>query len=163
VLRRKKDTWDGNERRKAPSVLVVSDDEGALELLARVLDHAGYRASRADTVDGAMQLAYEELPRCVVLDMRVGGIGSNLKLLDMIRSSEDTRIGSTRTVLIADNPRNRGFSFQSGTDAFVLRPYRASKLLEAVADVLARPDVDRARHRRDELARHGQLAPDAVR
>jgi DNA-binding response OmpR family regulator len=151
--------WDGVERRSAASVLVVSDDEGALELLIRLLEQAGYDATPATAIDTAMQAAHEDLPRCIVLDMRIGGIGSNLKLLDMVRGSDDRRIASTRAVIVGDNPRNRGFSFQSGADAFIVRPYRASHLLDAVKDVVARPDTDRARHRRDELKRHGQLLP----
>ena len=35
------------------------------------------------------------------------------------------------------------------------RRARQERLRPEVADVLARPDKDRSRHRRDELARHG--------
>jgi CheY-like chemotaxis protein len=160
ALRRKKpELWDGVERRQPARVLVVNDDDGARELLVRIIRNAGYRASSASSQEEAMGACIELLPRCVVLDIRSGGIGSNLKLLDILRSSDDGRISSTRAVIIADSPKNRAFSFQSGTDAFVIRPYRADELLGQLADILGRPDVDRARHRRDELARHGELVP----
>jgi DNA-binding response OmpR family regulator len=43
------------------------------------------------------------------------------------------------------------FSWQAGIDAFVVRPFHANELLAQVAEVLSRPDTDRARHRRREL------------
>ena len=58
-------------------------------------------------------------------------------------------------VLCAASPKNRSFSFQSGADAFLVRPFHLDELTDQIADVLARAHEDRARHRRDELARHG--------
>ena len=75
--------------------------------------------------------------------------------LDVIRSHEDLRVSTARFVLCAANPKNRAFSFQSGADAFLVRPFHLDELTEQIADVLARAQDQRARHRRDELARHG--------
>jgi CheY-like chemotaxis protein len=119
----------------------------------RILGAAGYRATGAhDDMEVVAQML-QHLPRCVVLDMRDGGVGSNLKILDQIRSHDDHRISSARVVLCAPSPKNRGFSFQSGADAFVVRPFHADDLIAHVADVIARPHEERARHRRDELGR----------
>ena len=64
-------------------------------------------------------------------------------------------MSTARVVLCAASPKNRSFSFQSGADAFVVRPFHLDELIAQIADVLARAHEDRARHRRDELARHG--------
>ena len=157
LLRRKQEVWDGTERRAPARVLVVSDDAGACELLVRILNRAGFRTTGEHTIDDAVAAVHEDMPRCVVLALSAGGIGSNLKVLDTLRSNEDRRISSVRAVIIADNPRNRAFSFQSGTDAFLIRPFSADELVANVDDVLQRPDDERALHRRDELARHGEL------
>ena len=159
MLRKKAEKWDGTERREPSRVLVVSDDDGARELLMRLLDRAGFRATGAAGHDDAVAVAHELFPRCIVLTLTAGGIGSNLKLLDVIRSNEDRRINTARAVIIADSPKNRAFSFQSGTDAFLIRPYHANELVACVDDVLRRPDDERALHRRDELVRHGELDP----
>jgi DNA-binding response OmpR family regulator len=92
----------------------------------------------------------------VVLDLEAGGIGTSLKVLDSIRSHNDKRISTTRVVLCAANPTNRSFSYQSGTDSFVVRPFHIDDLVAQIEDVLGRADKDRARHRRDELARLGE-------
>ena len=154
VLGRKRASiWDGSERRDAPLVLVVNDDHQACELLVRMVATAGYRTVGATTDPEARGQMADELPRCVVLDMAGVGVGSSLKVLDQIRSSDDTRVSSARVVLCATSPKIRSFSFESGADAFVLRPFHLDELLAQIADVLQRPQEERARHRRDELTR----------
>jgi DNA-binding response OmpR family regulator len=157
VLRRHRgDQWDGTERRLPASVLIVNDDHAGCELLVRFLANAGYRTSGAHSDLEAFEMVRDELPRCVILDMTTGGVGSSLAILDQIRSHEDRRINSARVVLCASSPRNRSFSFESGADAFVVRPFHLDDLIDHVVDVLERPQEERARHRRDELVRHNE-------
>jgi DNA-binding response OmpR family regulator len=153
--RRKDDTWDGTERRATPVVLIVNDDPDACEMLVRMVGSRGYRAIGATSLEEAGGRYTDDLPRCVVLDLHEGGIGTSLKALDHIRSHDDMRVSTARVVLCASNPRNRSFSFQSGADSFVVRPFHLDELIAQIADVIHRAHEDRARHRRDELARHG--------
>lgn len=152
LRRRKDDEWDGVERRRPPAVLVVNDDEDACELLVRLLDHAGYLTAGAHSLEEATMAVHDHLPRAVVLDMTRGGIGSSLRILDVLRSHHDHRVSSTRVVLCGSSRRNRAFSFQSGADGFVVRPFHIQDLIEEVHQALARPHEARARHRRDEIA-----------
>ena len=133
-------------------VLVVNDDEGSCELLCRLLARAGHAVERASNPEQALSILDVLRPACVVLDLSAGGIGRNLLLLDSIRSQRDTTLASTRVVLIAHQTSNRMFSWQAGTDAFLVRPFHASELTRAVADVLARPESERVRFRRREVA-----------
>jgi DNA-binding response OmpR family regulator len=156
LRRHKDDEWDGTERRRPAAVLVVNDEADACELLVRLLGHAGFRTLGAHSDVEAMSVIFDEVPRCVVLDMTTGGVGSSLKILDQIRSHPDRRINTARVVLCASSPKNRSFSFQSGADAFVVRPFHLADLVDHVSDVLDRPHDERARHRRDELVRLGE-------
>jgi DNA-binding response OmpR family regulator len=153
--RRRDEGWDGEERRAPATVLVVNDDPSACEMLVRMVGAKGFRALGATSIDEASARVMGDLPRCVVLDLTAGGIGSNLKVLDTIRSHDDRRVSETRVVLCAMSPRNRSFSFQSGADSFLVRPFHLDELAEQLNDVLDRPHEERSRHRRDELARHG--------
>lgn len=132
-------------------ILVVNDDEGACELLSRLLVRGGHRVQRAHNADQALAQLGVGRVDCVVLDLATGGIGANLKLLDTIRSSMSRELSSVRVVLVAQQTSNRMFSWQAGIDAFLVRPFHADELLAQVSEVLARPDADRARHRRREL------------
>jgi len=153
--RRKDDHWDGTERRAAPTVLIVNDDPDACEMLVRMVSTKGYRTIGAGTPEEANYRIADDLPRCIVLDLDTGGIGTSLKLLDLIRSHADLRVSTARVVLCAANPKNRYFSFQSGADSFLVPPFHLDELTAQIADVLGRAHEERARHRRDELARHG--------
>jgi DNA-binding response OmpR family regulator len=134
---------------------VVNDDPAACEMLERMVTAKGYRAIGATSVDEATGRVATELPRCVILDLDAGGVGTSLKVLDTIRSHDDPRVSTARVILCAASPKNRTFSFQSGADAFLVRPFHLDELVHHIDDVLNRAHEDRARHRRDELARHG--------
>ena len=132
-------------------ILVVNDDEASCELLCRLLVNAGHRVQRAHNGEQALgQLSVGRVD-CVVLDLATGGIGQNLKLLDTIRSAMANTVSGVRVVLVAQQTSNRMFSWQAGIDAFVVRPFHANELLGQIAEVLSRPDTERARHRRREL------------
>src|SRR5690606_31184266 len=109
-------------------ILVVNDDEDACELLVRFLGHAGFLTIAAHSTDEATTAVHEHLPRAVVLDMTRGGVGASLRILDLIRSHDDRRVSATRAVLCGSSRRNRAFSFQSGADAFVVRPFHLQDL-----------------------------------
>ena len=154
--RKNEDIWDGSERRSAAVVLIVNDNDDACEMLVRMIGARGYRTIGATSPNDASGQLLAELPRCVVLDLEEGGIGTSLKVLDLIRSHTDKRVNTARVVLCAANPKNRSFSYQSGTDSFMVRPFHIDDLVGQIEDVLGRADKDRARHRRDELARLGE-------
>jgi hypothetical protein len=54
-------------------------------------------------------------------------------------------------VLVAPQSSNSLFAWQAGIDAFLPRPFHADELMHEVAESLARPDDERAGHRRREL------------
>lgn len=151
AFRKKEDGWEGPERRGPSAVLVVNEDASARDLLVRFLSQAGFTVEGASGDNDALGKMVNGLPRCVILDMQAGGVGSSLKILDRIRTHADRRVNSARVVLCAPNPKNRSFSFQSGADAFVVRPFHLNDLIEQVNEVIARPQDERARHRRDKI------------
>lgn len=147
----RKKAWAGEERRAPALVLVVGDQEDSNELLCRVLESRGYRATRATTPEEALQRLAQALPRVAVLDLTAGGIGSNLNLLESIRSHPDPRLSVTRVVMVARSAKNRVFSYQLGADDFLVRPFHANELIEAVGSSLSRAQDERAEVRRSVL------------
>ena len=145
------DAGAGLEPVGSAHILVVNDDPGACELLVRLLTRAGHDVERAANHDQAMGRLSVGRIDCVVLDLATGGIGQNLKLLDLIRSSVTKSIAGVRVVLVAQQSSNRMFSWQAGIDAFIARPFHADELIEQINEVLARPEAERERHRRREL------------
>jgi DNA-binding response OmpR family regulator len=133
-------------------VLVVHDEPDGCELLVRLLSRAGYEADRShDFLEMSDRLTDPRLADCVVLDVTIGGIGGNLKLLDAIRGHHDPAVAGTRVVLVSTTASNAIFSWQAGIDEFVVRPFHADTLTAAVASAIARPDEERPRYRRQRL------------
>ena len=69
---------EGRDRRQPAVVLVASDEPGALELLGRVVERAGWQPDPAADVDVALERAAERLPRCIVAHLPRTGVGSAL-------------------------------------------------------------------------------------
>ena len=147
-MAKRKKQWDGRERRGPATVLVAGDVDDGNELLSRILLANGYRTIIATTVESGLARTAEQLPRTAVIDLSSRGIGSSLQLLDGIRSHDDERVTRTRVVLVARSNANRTFSFQSGADGFLLRPFHANDLVATVAQVLDVPQEELPVHRR---------------
>ena len=133
-------------------MLVVHDEPDGCELLVRLLARAGHEADRAhDFLEMSDNLTHPRPADCVVLDVSVGGIGGNLKLLDAIRGHHDPTVAAMRVVLVSTTASNAIFSWQAGIDEFVVRPFHSVDLLAAVASAIARPDDERPKYRRQRL------------
>jgi DNA-binding response OmpR family regulator len=157
AFKRRNDNWDGTERRAPAAVLVVNEDPDAGRLLARHMESNGFRACTSSDHLSTLQQLTEALPRCVVIDLTDSNMGSFLRTLDVIRGHKDPRVATSRIVVSATDPKHRWLSFRSGADGYLVRPYRAEELTEAVSDALARPDEERLQRR---LKEHRPLTPD---
>lgn len=132
-------------------LLVVNDDEAACELVARLIERDGHAVTRCYSHDDALaRLTTEDLD-VVVVNFTAGRGGSNLKMVDAIRSHTAPHVAQVRLILLANEAKNRAFSWQSGVDAFLVRPFHADELVQEVDAVLARPENERLSHRREQL------------
>ena len=147
-------------------VLVVNDEPDACELLVRLLSHAGHDVERnRDATELNERLMMGTPPDVIVLDVAAGGIGGNLKLLDTVRGSRVEKVAATPVVLVAAAASSAMFSWQAGIDEFLVRPFHADELVDAVAAAASRPAEERPRHRRVQMetARTGGRRRDVAR
>jgi DNA-binding response OmpR family regulator len=132
-------------------VLVADDHEQGSEITRRVLERAGCSVDRAQDHDDAMaRLAISKPPfACVIVDFDDRS-SLGLQLLEAIRASTDDDIVATPVVMCADVDTNRRFSWQSGADGFIVRPFHIEDLLGCVRDAVLRSSDERARFRREQ-------------
>ena len=134
-------------------ILLVSDDPYAAELHTRLLDHVGFEVSGASGIDEATGtgLNAEQPVSLALVDFRSGGTSLGLKLVDMLRENSEDAVADMRVIITTDLAENRLFSWQSGVDGFLVRPYHAKTLVDEIAAVLGRTDQERAAHRRERV------------
>lgn len=134
-------------------ILVVDDNADACELVARVIESAGWHATRSYGHDDALAKLDESDPqyKAVVVDFQSGGTGASLELLDAVRRSKDLK--DVPVLLLTRSETNRMFAWESGADAFLVRPFHADDLINEVYAVLTRSVDERAAWREEQLAR----------
>jgi DNA-binding response OmpR family regulator len=133
-------------------VLVVDDDKDACELVARIVESAGWTATRCYTQDDALRKLDEGDPpfKAVIADLHSGGTGAGLEMLDAIRRAKDVK--DVPVLLLTQSDQNRMFAWESGADAFLVRPFHADDLINEVYAVLTRTLEERDAWREAQLS-----------
>ena len=132
------------------TVLVVNDDRDACELIARILEAAGFAARRLHDLDASADALTDGPYQAVIIDSLSCGVTAAFKLLDEIRAGGPD-IRHVAVVILAATDTNRLFAYQSGADGFAVRPIHSSDLIDLVRSVLARDPDERVEYRRAQL------------
>lgn len=153
MLKRSKtdDEGGGSIPVEGAHVLVVDDDPDAAETVRRFFAHYGFEASVARKVEEAVDQVAQGSVDLVLIDFHQGGTSLGLKLLDLLRAHDDPGVSRVRAVMTTDLDENRMFSWQSGVDGFLIRPYHANDLMVAVTGALERTDAERVEHRQEQM------------
>lgn len=132
-----------------PRLLIVDDNPDAARLLGKLFRREGFEVAEVNDHQVALvALANEPNPiSAVVSSFSTAGTGASVKLLDAVRNHHDPRVNTARMVLVIETPRQRVFTWQSGADEILLRPYRAIELIQAVGRAIERADSERPVYR----------------
>ncbi len=127
------------------TVVVANADDDAREVVARVVEGAGFdvvRVSSGGEVPAAAGSAV-----AVVADLGADG-------LDVVRTlrSAGGAAGEVPVLVVGTGPAGGRLALQAGADGFLVRPFHARDLQAAVRDAVARPDAERAAWRTDAAA-----------
>lgn len=153
MLRRSKTEESTSIPVEGAHLLVVDDDPDSRETMVRLFRHHGFEVSESDDPDGAAALVLHQDPAIdlVLIGFRQGGTSQGLRLLDLLRAHEDPAVAKVRAIMTTDLDENRLFSWQSGVDDFLIRPYHANDLVAAVSAALERPDDHRLEYRQQQM------------
>lgn len=116
-------------------VLVVDDDWMNRELLEAYLIQAGYRVKLANNGEKALEMAFDEPPDLVMLDVRMFGI-DGFEVCERLR--QDPRTQSIPvlmlTALKSEDEQQRAEAV--GAAGFITKPYKAPELLAQIEELL---------------------------
>ncbi len=114
-----------------PSVLIIEDEPGTVEMYRIVLEIEGYRVRVAYTISTAISALEEEIPDLVLLDV-VMRDSSGLDLCRKIR--EDPELTHIPVVIVSNlgSKEHIDAGMEAGADDYLSKPVSQNELLEAV-------------------------------
>lgn len=117
-------------------VLVVEDDALNLKLIADLLTYRGYEVAATRFGEEALELAREERPDVILLDIQLPDI-SGLEVASRLKADRETRAipiaAVTAFAMRGDERRIR----DSGCDAYISKPVMSLESLIETIDSLA--------------------------
>jgi len=112
-------------------ILIVEDDPKNLKLVRDTLQVKGYRTIEAGTGEEGIQLAREQQPALVLMDIQLAGI-SGVEAFRQIRADP-----MTRTIpVIAVTASERQKIMPAGFDGFQGKPISVRELLDTIRRLL---------------------------
>jgi two-component system response regulator ResD len=122
------------------SVLVVDDERTIGDVVARYLEHAGYATLVARDGERALELAGEQRPDLVVLDLMLPRI-DGLEVMRRLRqrsAREDQRPPAIILLTAKGEETDRIVGLRLGADDYVVKPFSPRELVARVDAVLRR-------------------------
>ncbi len=114
-------------------VLVVEDDEGIADLIAWVLQDAGFEVHTETAIAGAHRAIDECHPRVVITDLVLpDGLGSDF-INELKQQPKNNDVAS---VLISAHPQALAHAKASKADAYLSKPFDLDDLNRVVGDLV---------------------------
>jgi two-component system response regulator ResD len=126
----------GNDGQR--SVLIVDDEPTIVEVVSRYLERAGYATRTAANGEEALQVAAEQRPDLVVLDLMLPGI-DGLRVMRRLRDQAAEPVGVILLTARGEES-DRVVGLRLGADDYVVKPFSPVELVARVDAVLRRVD-----------------------
>ena len=114
--------------RKAPRILVVEDNEATGQLIQSQLTSSGYETLKCDQPERATEIAAEQQPDAITLDLLMQPV-HGLEVLLQLKNDPRTSKIPVIVVTIVDQP---GVGTALGADEYLIKPVDKATLLAAV-------------------------------
>lgn len=118
-----------------PTILIVEDEPGTVEMYRIVLEIEGYRVVVAYSVASAIKALGKAKPDLVLLDVVLRD-SSGLVLCEQIRS--DPKLQDLPVVIVSnlDSPQDIKAGLAAGANTYLTKPVSQDELLEAIRENL---------------------------
>jgi CheY-like chemotaxis protein len=117
------------------TVLVTDDDRDVRTIIRMRLEVAQYRIVEAADGATALELARQERPDLVILDLTMPGM-NGIGVLSAIRNDPSTAHIPVMLVSGADEITDKGFALTVGANICLHKPLDARELLQTVRELL---------------------------
>lgn len=121
-------------------IFVIEDDESLRDELIRLLEVQGHTGVTSVDFDSIVEVVMEDGPDCVILDLKLPGVGGHA-ICRGLRAQSDVPIIMLTS---SDSEFDELMSMNLGADDYVTKPYNPAILLAHIQSVLrrtARPEL----------------------
>lgn len=125
-------------------ILVVDDEPDALELITFNLKNAGFDVLTADDGEAALQLARNQLPDLVLLDLMLPEV-DGLEVCKILRRDPATSAIPIIMVTAKAAEMDRVLGLELGADDYVTKPFSPRELVLRVKNLLRRRQAAEAK------------------
>lgn len=130
-------TFDGSTTQSQPLILLAEDSEANIEAITGYLEATGHRLIVARDGTEAFHLVREMRPDLILMDIQMPGM-DGLEAIRQIRAdvtlSHIPIIALTALAMPGDADR----CLEAGADHYLSKPVRLRKLVEIIAEAIAR-------------------------
>ena len=119
----------------SPTIMVVDDDEDVRLLMRKWLEMNGYRVVEAKDGDEAVEIAQQEHPRLILMDIGLpqrSGISATYR----IRSQPELNAVSIVTISAYDSTELRDDAFKAGCNNYLIKPIDVDQLKDVLNRLL---------------------------
>ena len=117
-------------------VLIVDDSPAQIFSLKKLVEDWGHEALTAENGDQALQIAREQLPNVILMDIVMPGM-SGFQAARKLTKDQATHGIPVIFVSIRDGEADRVWGMRQGATAFVTKPVNPDKLLTAISEAVA--------------------------
>ena len=124
-------------------ILVVDDDQGARELMNRVLQGFGAQVALAESGNAALSVLFEQRPHVLLADLGMPGM-DGFALIEQIRALDPDYGGRTPAIAVTGytSPQDRLRALQAGYQNHVAKPVEPEELAIVIASLAGRLSSD---------------------
>lgn len=120
---------------RAPRILVVDDDPRNVRLLKRILTSAGYEVEEAYCGEDALEMALENPPDLVLLDVMMPGM-DGYEVCRRLRENPKTVAVPIVMVTALSGRKEKTKALEYGADDFITKPFERVEILARVRSSL---------------------------
>ncbi len=121
----------------AQTILIIDDDIDTLKLVGIMLERKGFRILASTTGDKGLQLANEESPDLILLDVMIPDI-NGYEIARTIRTNPATENTPIIMFTARSQVDDKVEGLEAGADAYITKPARPRELFAQVNSVLKR-------------------------
>jgi twitching motility two-component system response regulator PilH len=117
-------------------VLIVDDSPSQVFTLKKLVEDWGHETLTAESGAQAMQIARQEQPNVILMDVVMSGM-SGFQATRKLSRDQATRAIPVIFVSIRDGEADRVWGMRQGAIAYVTKPVNPEKLLTAITEAVA--------------------------